>query len=479
MGLQLTGKTITDPLYGNIKLTEIESKLVSARAFQRLHNVRQLGLGHLVFPSAGYSRFAHSVGACHNADRIILAIEYNSGHEFSPVERQAFRLAALFHDLGHYPFSHTTEHAIKKFYREGIYNKTDKVQHHFSIFDDAHSAPQYLDHEDNGGLIFQEDSEINEIFNRSSEVSKEDVTNVYLDENLLTIISSDLDCDRLDYLKRTALHSGAPYGAVDVDFIISKSTIDGSGRFCFDRKAIRAADHLLVSRFYDFMQIPYHKTVASLEWSLEEAVIYLLRIGRLKLSEADTRRMLADGSWSDFDDGAMVATMRATFDAGVDDEVSRDHLAAVLQRRSAKMVFNWECLVENGRRDEAVIEERLNEKIADLCTRIGIDRRRFTVWKAPFKLSKAGPILQGAPGNNEEYSDEERQQLIHVLRKREEKSVPLIDLPNAVSHHLAKLRYKVLRVYYLMNPSDSTEFKEQLRTEFANVDLNVDSKQQG
>lgn len=203
MPLNLTGKTITDPLYGNINLTEIESKLVSTRAFQRLHNVRQLGLGHLVFPSAGYSRFAHSIGACHNADRIMTAIEANqSNKKFEDVERQAFRIAALFHDLGHYPFSHTTEHAIKRYFRDGIYSQSEDRQQVFDVIKQAAVTPTYLDHEDTGKLIFLEDPEISEIFSNAGDVSKDDVTGAYLDENLSTIISSDLDCDRLDYLKK-------------------------------------------------------------------------------------------------------------------------------------------------------------------------------------------------------------------------------------------------------------------------------------
>lgn len=461
----LTGKTITDPLYGNINLTEIESKLVSTRVFQRLHNVRQLGLGHLVFPSAGYSRFSHSVGACHNADRILTAIEANHPTKrFSDTERQSFRIAALFHDLGHYPFSHTTEHAIKRFFREGIYSTQDDNQGKLDIEIEPAEVPTYLDHEDTGQLIFLEDPEISEIFEKSISLSKIEVTSAFLDENLSTIISSDLDCDRLDYLKRTALHSGAPYGAVDVDFIISKSTVDEEGRFCFDRKAVRAADHLLVSRFYDFMQIPYHKTVAALEWSLEEAVISLLRSGMLKLSDADMKAMLANGQWADFDDGEMVGLMRQAFE-DPSDAVAGDHLSAVLQRRPAKMVYNWECLVDFGNKEQETREKLLNYKIDEIVQKFGIDRRRFTIWKAPFKLSKAGPILQGSP-DDRDYSDEEQQQLIHVLEKGCKRSVPLIDLQNAVSHHLAKLRYRVLRVYYLPSENDPKSIKQELREAF-------------
>jgi HD superfamily phosphohydrolase len=471
VALELTGKTITDPLYGNINLTELESRLVSTRAFQRLHNVRQLGLGHLVFPSAAYSRFSHSVGTCHNADRILTAIETNqSARRFSDEERQAFRIAALFHDLGHYPFSHTTEHAIKRFFRDGIYKRTGAGddQGELAIETEPGTPPAYLDHEDTGKLIFLEDSEIDAAFKAAGRISKSDVQSVFLDEKLSTVISSDLDCDRLDYLKRTALHSGAPYGAVDVDFIISKATVDNGGRFCFGRKAIRASDHLLVSRFYDFMQIPYQKTVAALEWSLEEAVIHLLRHRVLVLSEADMLEKIRDGRWPEFDDGALLALMRNELrerSGGGSDEIALDHLAAVLHRKPAKMIYNWECLVDFLSTEQETREQLLEYKLRDAAQRLGLDRRRFTIWKAPFKLSKAGPMLQGSP-EDRDYSDEEQQQLIHVLDKGGT-SVPLIDLPSAVSHHLAKVRYRVLRVYYLPRGSDFPDAIGQLREALA------------
>jgi uncharacterized protein len=473
MALKLNGKTITDPLYGNIQLTQIESELVSTLAFQRLHNVKQLGLGHLVFPSAAYSRFSHSVGACVNADRILTAIEANHDDRvFSDQERQAFRIAALFHDLGHYPFSHTTEHAIKRYFREGLYKPSIQAQGVLNIEPPVpEQSPNFLDHEETGNLIFLEDPQISDIFAKySGTITKSDVQAAYLNDGLSTIISSDLDCDRLDYLKRTALHSGAPYGAVDVDFIISKATLDGDGRYCFDRKATRAADHLLMSRFYDFMQIPYQKTVAALEWSLEESVIYLLRKKVLKLSEKDIISKLQDGTWFHFDDGHLLEVMRKQQrkrKSSGDDLVALDHLSSVLNRQPAKMVYDWECLLEIGNKEQDTKEELLGYKINEVCKKLSLDRKRFTVWKAPFKLSKAGPILQRLPADRGDYSDEEEQQLIHILSKNDPKAKPLIDLQNTVSHHLAKLKYRVLRVYYLPSQEDSSTIKGEIREHLA------------
>jgi hypothetical protein len=468
----LVGKTITDPLYGNIQLTRLESELVSSTAFQRLHNVKQLGLGNLVFPSAGYSRFAHSVGACVNADRILTAIESNSNKKFSNQERQAFRIAGLFHDLGHYPFSHTTEHAVKRFYRDGIFrrSKENPKQAPLPIIADEFSehTPAYLDHEDTGKLIFLEDEGIARAFAKADcGITKEQVELAYLSDGLSTIISSDLDCDRMDYLKRTSHHSGAPYGAVDVDFLISKATIDGEGRFCYDSKAIRAADHLLMSRFYDFLQIPFHKTVASLEWSLEEAVLHLLKTRTIDMSEEAIRKMVTGHEWAYFDDARMLELMRASAHAdSATDQIAIDHIRAVLDRRPAKCVYFWEALVTADNNEQDTREELLKLKIEEIARSMGLERERFHVWKVPFKLAKAGPILQRRPAREMEASDEEAQQLIQILDGGTGKAKPLIDLPNTVSHHLSQLKYQVLRVYYLQPSKTDAKTLQEIEQRF-------------
>ena len=404
-----------------------------------------------------------------NADRILSAIQSNSEREFTDHERQAFRIAALFHDLGHYPFSHTTEHAVRRFYREGIFRRSagnpnqttlplvsDEFQEH---------TPAYLDHEDTGQIVFQEDGDIADAFaDAGSGMTKEEVELAYLSDGLSTIISSDLDCDRMDYLRRTSHHSGAPYGAVDVDFLISKATIDSEGRFCFASKALRAADHLLMSRFYDFLQIPFHKTVASLEWSLEEAVLHLLKSRTIDMSEGAIRKMISDGSWAYFDDARMLELMRAAAqsDAPID-AVAIDHTKAVLDRRPAKCVFFWEALVTADNNEQDTKEELLNFKINEISRALGLERERFHVWKVPFKLAKAGPILQRRPARDMEASEEEAQQLIQMLDKTTGKAGPLIDLPNTVSHHLAQLKYQVLRVYYLQPDRTDSKILEEIK----------------
>ena len=109
-------KQISDPIHEVIALTDLEVKVIKTRTFQRLRNVKQLGLAHYVFPGADYSRFSHSLGACHVMGRILKVLEPHADGKLSPQVQQTYRLAALLHDVGHFPLSHATEYAFRNCY---------------------------------------------------------------------------------------------------------------------------------------------------------------------------------------------------------------------------------------------------------------------------------------------------------------------------------------------------------------------------
>ena len=104
---------IHDPVHKTISLSDVEEDIIASRTFQRLRNVKQLGLADFVFPGAGYSRLSHCVGVCHVTGRILSALADNAGLKLEVAKIQAYRLAALLHDIGHYPFSHAMEEAIQ------------------------------------------------------------------------------------------------------------------------------------------------------------------------------------------------------------------------------------------------------------------------------------------------------------------------------------------------------------------------------
>jgi len=458
-------KSITDPVYGYVGLSELEADIVSTSTFQRLHNVRQLGLAHLVFPSAGYSRFSHSVGACHTAGRILDGIANNAqASAVKGKKRQLYRLAALLHDIGHYPFSHATEESVLDYYvGESVLDISGESE--------SSDGKTGLHHEEVGRLIISQDPEIQAVLKKHGYKS-EDLLTIFSKTKpdvLFGIISSDLDCDRLDYLRRSAHACGVPYGEVDVDFIISKATVDQDGILCFQEKAAIAIDHFLVSRFYDYMQVVFHKTVVGLEWSLQECISALLKRGELDLSSSSIETRLLDRSWYTIDDNFLLGEFRRALtilESSSDAGVICDHLKAVLLRRPAKLVFQWEALLDKeddrAKRKGRIIKGEV-KRIAD---KLSLDEKRFKIIeRKPF------PFSTSLPRQAEGMSYGEQARSVSVLEKGKRKSTLLSDLPSTLISSLFEHRKFSLRVMYLPQSGEDKTIRDNIRREFAALDL--------
>ncbi len=454
-------KIISDPVHGIIELTALEADIVSTKAFQRLHNVHQLGLAHYVFPAANYSRFSHSIGACHNAQKILAAIQKNNKKFVLSKKRiQTIRLAALVHDLGHYPFSHAFEHEISEFYTESTFlNNSSESQ----------VGEHVLDHEEMGAEVLKSDPEIQHILGKHR-FTCEEITNAFKkpDESLAGILSSDLDCDRLDYLRRTAHHSGLPYGNVDISYIMDQATIDSDGRYCFGSKALRAADHLLVSRYFDYLQVPYHKSVVALEWSLKVVIRTLLNKGKFVCSAREMRAKIANNEWHHFDDGGLLALARELKRA-LEKQIHRSqeedgicaHINAILHRKPAKVIASKEAVCP------ATTALPLN--IGDIEKIVGAFQRKhklcelaLKIWQPKdFSLIKASS--KGAYQSNDITPDEPEYYEYARIKSSNGECLPIHQYSHALMNQIHDFRYKAVRVYALSN--GNAKFEELLNVE--------------
>lgn len=362
-------KQISDPVHGSIDLTPLEVKIINTPTFQRLTRIGQLGLVHLVFPGARYSRFAHSLGVCHLTGRILDSIadtpgfmdKYEGKKEWNR-EWQRYRLAGLLHDVGHYPFSHTFENTLEEV---ETYEKEPKSAAHLvNDSNEASSSPakEYKEHEAVGAYIVENDphierilsendysfdgTEISSIFQR---VDQKDAAIDYAD-----IVSSGLDADRLDYLMRSSRFSGVPYGGIDLDYLISQFQLDANGSVCLTEKARLTADHFLLSRWFEYQQMIFHHTVqaagATLQSVLEFAIDarengndkYLRSCSRESIEE-----MIRDGSWADFDDTTVLAALREI--RHQEDGRVADECRAILERHLPKVVYQNQAFQDSGR----------------------------------------------------------------------------------------------------------------------------------
>lgn len=231
---------IFDELYGYIGLTELESRIIDTPVFQRLRRIKQLSAAWLVYPGALHTRFSHSIGVMHVMGVIAekLAREgYIPGDDI-----QLLRIAALLHDIGHYPYSHTLEA-----YYLRIEGPSHEQLARYIILRDP----------DLSDLISSSGIDPWEIISIIEGRHKEPVYNM--------LLGSDLDADRVDYLPRDALHTGVTYGVIDLHRIIDTLMVGEDGSLAVSYKGIHAVENFYIARLHMYKSVYYHKTIIGYE----------------------------------------------------------------------------------------------------------------------------------------------------------------------------------------------------------------------
>lgn len=234
-------EVIRDPLWDNIQLDPAALALLDTPAVQRLRYVRQLGHAFLVYPGATHSRFEHALGAYHLTRRALgaLASQPERHPQVTPEAARAVALAALLHDIGHYPFSHALEEAG---FPSHEMLGTAKLA--------AGEVAGVLRDTGGPGLIEEVGCLIR---GRSS-------------SPLGGLISGTLDLDKIDYLSRDARMCGVPYGTVDVDRLLASLTLvelEGRLQVGIQEKGVSALESLLFAKYQMYRNVYWHHAVRS------------------------------------------------------------------------------------------------------------------------------------------------------------------------------------------------------------------------
>ena len=462
---------ITDPVHGTIELSQLEIDLVSTGAFQRLRNVKQLGLAHLVFPGADYSRLSHSIGVNHVTGKILDALKSNTGAHIKDDEYELYRLAGLLHDVGHYPYSHTFEDAVSTYYQDRF--QTDLGTHadessqveigpHLSETHDQTLTS--LDHEDVGRTLLKRDPEITAVL-ASYGIDPSDIDRIFSRQpsddgqipRFANLISSDLDADRIDYLSRTAQHTGLPYGLVDIEYLLSQMRLDQKERICLDPSALRTAEHFLLGRYFDYQQVNFHKTVASLEWALQGVINALLSSGAIDCSPKAIERKIERGEWPHFDDYEIWRLVRE-LENDPPSEVVRAKTRAITRRVPPKLIGSIEFFGNRSRLSEYnLYMQFLNRTCDDLATELGIDRELWYVWGSKkMSLTTLGTSLPASltDSEREDYEDALEQS---VFIKDGDESKPISVIPRSLMSVLSENVLFSTRIYVILEKDDGAQ----------------------
>ena len=324
--------TIRDPIHGFIRADPLEEALVASRPMQRLRYVHQLGLTSLVFPGAEHSRFSHALGAMKLAGLVYDALAGN-GEGLLPRgrerrERRLVRAAALLHDVGHAPFSHSAE----------------------ELFEGG------LDHEAMTRRLLTGLPEMEEIFARHGgrgdepPITPADVVALLAGGDgpvgrlLAQIVSGDVDADKMDYLLRDSLYCGVRYGSYDLDRLLDTLTPledaeSGGWGIGVEAGGVHAVEALVMARYYMFTQVYFNPTGKALELHLNE---WLAEEGRRWPS--DPEAFLAE------DDVSVRGEMRRS---------ANPHARAVVERHHFPLAFESDehlTAADRGR-FEAMLDE--------------------------------------------------------------------------------------------------------------------------
>ncbi len=346
-------KHIRDPVYSDfIELDDLALRVVSHPYFQRMRRIKHLGLAHYVYPGATHTRFSHMLGAYHLATKFLRSLKrkgYGIDRYYDPV-----RMAALLHDVGHTSLSHALEFTILPFRHERMGR---------AIID----------------LKFRE------------------VMGNYLTDEVLALydgkrepfaremVESQMDVDRLDYLRRDAYYCGVDYGLVDVERIVQTSELYElpQGRtLVIVEKGMFAVESYIIARYLMYWSVYYHKTNLSFQallFSLFKRVRDVA--GDVWIPEPLKRVMEASSpeeAVDDFyrvDDPLIFYTMHVWSEG--EDPVLADLSRRILNRERFKAIEIRGNFIE------------VYEKLADICESVGRDPRYYIIERTPKDVAYA------------------------------------------------------------------------------------------
>jgi hypothetical protein len=465
-----SGKTVVDSVHGDISLTGREVRIIDTAAFQRLRNIKQLGMAQLVYPTATHTRFSHCVGAFGAMSRILEVVKRN-GIKLGREEKENLRIAALVHDIGHYPYSHLLEGIDRVKLTEEEVEGGGIVKRPLDM-----SKAEYPSHEDVGRLIVTSHKELYEAI--GSKQRAEAIADIFTrskatDAQLSKLIHSSFDLDRCDYLLRDSYATGVPYGRIDVNYLLNNLRVSEDRVVGFVEKALAAVEHMLLARFFLYRTVYYHKTICG----FEEACRHLLR--RLKDREGKDSNIPVDGKAVK----EIVASKQLhTFtDAFVDEIVQKAALdgdevicglaRAIQSRRPPKLLKEVQVCEASEQQYHAgkAFMSNCRQKLEELSKEFSIPLGHFLLCER-----SVGVVSTPEGGRYDEMARMDREEIHQKAFEEEEKDikifmegsaepVSLVDVKHSLVAKYSGYRFQIFRLYVVYEKADAGKKIDKLQ----------------
>jgi HD superfamily phosphohydrolase len=269
---------IRDPVHGSIAIHDSEIEILEHPFFQRLRNIKQLGFSEYVFPGATHTRYLHSIGVMHVSTMVFDSL-FKDRHD-KEIERlrETLRLGCLLHDIGHAPLSHSTESVMpmvselklpKRFLDLKVDRQASHEDYTIKSITDSSFTESFKSVKEAFGIDPNAIAEL--VVGETTDAAYFTVKGINYFPLLHQLVSSEMDCDRMDYLLRDSYFCGVSYGKFDLDWIIDNLKICHEGNEAYlgiSERAISTFDDFLLSRFHMFMMVYFHYRAVCLEQML-------------------------------------------------------------------------------------------------------------------------------------------------------------------------------------------------------------------
>ena len=367
---------LNDPIYGFIGIeSEIIFELLEHPFFQRLRRISQMGLSYLVYPGARHSRFEHALGAMYLMNKTVTVLR-KKGVEISNAEKEALSIAILLHDIGHGPFSHALEESF--------------------LIDTHHEALS---------LGYME--LLNEQFDGKLSLAIEIFSGQYSRKFMGQLVASQLDIDRLDYLKRDSFYTGATEGNINSQRIIEMFNVV-EDELVVEEKGLFSVEKFIMARRLMYWQVYLHKTGLAAELLLSHLMQYARSlvvkgeidnvIEPLKSFFLTQKPSMIDKDllerFSRLDDTDILASLKAWQQHP--DEILSSYASRILNRRLMKMEFQDQPFTSEQiqKRKNKLIQQGFSKAYADHFVFSGsISSKPYSIDKPSIKIVlKSGEV---------------------------------------------------------------------------------------
>jgi len=459
-----TRRIVVDAIHGDIALGEQEWRIVDTASFQRLRFIKQLGMGHLVYPNATHTRFAHSLGVFGIMNRILRTARENDVQGLTDESEADLRLAALLHDVGHYPYSHLMETV------EYVKLAEELVRDAKGSKQTLKPAVPYPTHVKLGQLIVCSQADLGEAIGtkeRAERVAGLFGRTTAANPQWSKLISSSFDMDRLDYLLRDSRAAGVPYGEIDLNYLLNSLRVSPNGLLGVNEKALLAAEQYLFARYFMHRTVYWHKTTCAFE---EAARQLIRRIRDQKPAEYDlppdgtaVEERVRSGRLRTFTDAYLDALIEKA--ASDRDEAIATIAVSILDRRPPKLLHEV-CDLQEGSKAGAnsrAFKQDCRHKLAELAREVNLPLWRFMYWEtsSPLRFEKRGRELSAAEARG--LQPEEADELIKVFHAGSAEPISLVDLTHSILSQCAGFAVRLCRLYVVDDGVTNADKYEELR----------------